>query len=155
MTNGHGNGKKRAIPTRLNWFLAELTKTQTVKHRFPERSSWYWADSSRRVLSRSSCWSISFCKLLSSLWASYDHRFAHQGIAKRFSGRDTEFGIVILSVLELDRQKKGLWSNKQKRTTWDINLHELSRSEWYACTRFVWCAPVKQRPRYVISSPAE
>ena len=36
-----------------------------------------------------------------------------------------------------------------------INLHELSRSEWYACTRFVWCAPVKQRPRYVISSPAE
>ena len=34
------------------------------------------------------------------------------------------------------------------------NLHELSCSGWYACTRFIWYVPIKQRPEYLISGPS-
>ena len=41
-----------------------------------------------------------------------------------------------------------------KSTIQRDNLHELSRSGWYAFTRFIWYVPIKQRPEYVISGPS-
>ena len=35
-----------------------------------------------------------------------------------------------------------------------VNLHELSGSGRYACTRFIWNVPRKQLPEYVISGPS-
>ena len=126
----HGHGSKERL-LQDYWFLAELTKKQTVKQRLPARSSWLWADSSRRVLSRSSCWSISFCKLLSSLWASCHNRFAHQRITKRWGRED--HGIVILSVRELIREPSKKRFLKQQAEKNDMGTHSVI--QWQATLR--------------------
>ena len=128
--NGHGS-KERFLQD--YWFSAELTKTQSMKQQLPTRSSWYWADSSLRVLSRSSCWSISFCKLLSSLWASCHNRFAHQRMATIFWGREDQFGIVSLSVRELIREPSNKRFLKQQAEKIDMGTHSVI--QWQATLR--------------------